>query len=101
MVRDRWRWSMPIAVHDKQILLDGAQNPYNRKQMATHLNTLTNQVPPFIFQDEDGTEYEVKVMNATRQGTKVQWLPNQAEKVVEFVYNLVIEQVNADEYEAE
>jgi hypothetical protein len=101
MVRDRWRWSMPIAVHDKQILLDGAQNPYNRKQMATHLNTLTNQVPPFIYQDEDGTEYEVKVMNATRQGTKVQWLPNQAEKVVEFVYNLVIEQVNADEYEAE
>jgi hypothetical protein len=101
MVRDRWRWSMPIAVHDKQILLDGAQNPYNRKQMATHLNTLTNQVPPFIYQDEDGTEYEVKVMNATRQGTKVQWLPNQAEKVVEFVYNLVIEQVNADEYEAD
>jgi hypothetical protein len=101
MVRDRWRWSMPIAVHDKQILLDGAQNPYNRKQMAAHLNTLTKQVPPFIYQDEDGTEYEVKVMNATRQGTKVQWLPNQAEKVVEFVYNLVIEQVNADEYEAE
>jgi hypothetical protein len=101
MVRDRWRWSMPIAVHDKQILLDGAQNPYNRKQMATHLNTLTKQVPPFIYQDEDGTEYEVKVMNATRQGTKVQWLPNQAEKVVEFVYNLVIEQVNADEYEAD
>jgi hypothetical protein len=101
MVRDRWRWSMPIAVHDKQILLDGAQNPYNRKQMAAHLNTLTKQVPPFIYQDEDGTEYEVKVMNATRQGTKVQWLPNQAEKVVEFVYNLVIEQVNADEYEAD
>jgi hypothetical protein len=101
MVRDRWRWSMPIAVHDNQILLDGAKNPYNRKQMASHLNTLTKQVPPFIYQDEDGTEYEVKVMNATRQGTKVQWLPNQAEKVVEFVYNVVLEQVNADEYEAD
>jgi hypothetical protein len=101
MVRDRWRWSMPLDVRNGVPGLDGKYLGYNGKQMAKHLNTLTKQVPPFIFQDEDGTEYEVKVMNATRQGVKVQWLPNQAEKVVDFVYNVVLEQVNADEYEAD
>jgi hypothetical protein len=98
MVRDRWRWSIPLMVHNRQNMLDGSLNRRNRLVQARHLDGLTNQVPPFIFQDTDGSRYEVKVMNATRQTTKVQYLPESGETQVEYIYNLVIEQVNADEY---
>jgi hypothetical protein len=97
MIVDRWRWQIPILVSEDQELIDGTlQTTYTVAQQVTHLDGLTKQVAPFIFTDTDGTSYEVKVINASRNVTKMEYY-NSA-KQVNYVYNLVLEQVQRDAY---
>lgn len=98
MIRDRWRWQIPIWVSNNQQMVDGDINPYNAAQMRVHLDGLTKQVPPFIFEDPEGTQYEVKIMNASQQLTRVDWMQETLSFDTQYVYNLVVEQVIADEY---
>ena len=67
MVRDTFRWNLPIQVSDEQTMLDGDLNTYTATQQRAHLDELVRQVPPIIFEDIDGTQYECKVLDATVQ----------------------------------
>ena len=97
MIVDRWRWQLPIAVSTRQQQLDGdVQDTYTVAQQVTHLDGLTKQVAPFIFKDTDGVQYEVKVINATRQVDRIEYYAGA--KQVYYIYNLVLEQVTRDPY---
>lgn len=96
MVTDRWRWQVPIEVKKNQEMPDGKINDRSVAEMITHLDGLTKQVPPVIFGDLDLSEYEVKVMNATRTPTRVEYSKVTETLDVEWMYNLVLEQVTAD-----
>lgn len=97
MVTDRWRWRVPIEVKNNQEMLDRTMNQRNRDVMVQHLDGLTKRVPPFIYQDTDGHQYEVKIMTATRQVMR-QSVRQSGEVDIQYIYNLVLEQVTADEY---
>ncbi len=96
MIADRWRWSVAIPVHDQQEMLDGSLNPYTAAQMKTHLESMIQRVPPLIFEDVDGTQYEVKVMQAARNIVRAEHF--NAEAQIQYVYNLVLEQVTDAAY---
>jgi len=96
MIADRWRWSVAIPVHDQQEMLDGSLNPYTAAQMKTHLESMIQRVPPLIFEDVDGTQYEVKVMQAARNIVRAEHF--NAEAQIQYVYNLVLEQVTDEVY---
>jgi hypothetical protein len=97
-IDDRYRWQLPIMVSDRQQMLDGTRNPYNQAQQETHLETLEQQVPPFIFEDLNGKQYEVKIVQSTQQLRKVEYQRSQRCMTYDAIYSLVIEQVNSDEY---
>jgi hypothetical protein len=99
MVIDRFRWNLAIEVADDQLLLDSSVNPYTASQMVEHLDTLLNQVPPFVFADEGEQEYEVKVVSGNRRPSKIQWLPGLEQRQVWWTYDLILEQVTAGEYD--
>lgn len=100
MIIDRWRWQVPIEVKDNQEMIDGTTNPRNAAQMLHELDTLTKQVPPARFQDLDDEEYEVMVLNGSRQAGMVRWNPHANSgaggKEIHWIYNLTLEQVSAD-----
>ena len=91
MVRDTYRWNLPLQVSDDQTMLDGALNPYSASDMRTHLDTLVRQVPPVILEDFDGTQYECKVLDATVQTDKFEYV--NGAKTYSEVYRVTVEQV--------
>jgi hypothetical protein len=96
MVTDTWRWSIPLQVSDRQTMLDGDLNTYTAAQMITHLDACTKQVPPVIYQDVTGTQYECKIVDASRQVDKLEYIDG--EIVTSFVYRLSLEQVTEAAY---
>lgn len=96
MVSDWFRWNMEIAVHDDQIMLDGAGNTYTAAQMDTHLKALSKQVQPVIFTDVDGSDYEVKVLDAIRRLDKSEYVNGALDN--SYIYNVTVEQVTQAEY---
>jgi hypothetical protein len=96
MVTDQWRWSIPIQVSNNQTMLDGELNDYTAAQMITHLDALTKQVPPVIFQDLTGTQYECKVVDASRQVDKIEYINGSL--TTSYVYRLSLEQVTESAY---
>lgn len=100
MVTDRWRWQIPILIaNTAQQFVDGdTQTTYTEAQQIAHLDGLTTRVPPFIFKDTDGSSYEVKVINASRGVDGFERLPGAATTRVDYVYNLVLEQVTSGTY---
>ena len=96
MVTDTWRWSIPIQVSDRQTMLDGALNTYTAAQQIAHLDALTKQVPPVIYQDVTGTQYEAKVVDASRQVDKLEYIDGAI--TTSFVYRLSLEQVTEAAY---
>ena len=91
MVRDTYRWNLPVQVSSEQTMLDGALNPYTAPEQRAHLDVLVRQVPPVIFEDFDGTQYECKVLDATVQQDKMEYIAGT--KVYSEVYRVTIEQV--------
>ncbi len=72
-VSDRWRWTIPVAVSANQQFPDGSINPQTPAQMRTALEGLARQVPPVVFQDVDGVQYNV-------------WVTGCREQIVEYEY---------------
>jgi hypothetical protein len=97
MVFDRYRWNMPIEVSDNQQMpLGGGLNPFNAYQQRQHLDTLIRSVPPFILQDVDGAQFEVKVLSASEGISK--WEPIDGAANFTQVVNLTIEQCTTGQY---
>lgn len=99
MVMDRWRWSLPITVADALQMLDGTISSYTAAQMVTHLDALIKQVPPFIYEDVDGLQYEVKVLNASEALQQYE-RPSSGVNRLKSVYNITIEQTQTGTYSA-
>lgn len=93
-VADRWRWVLPIAVHDDQQFPDGSLNLYSAAEMLAHLDSLKNDTAPLQYQDIDGTTYYVKVTAASRQVARYEWLPGSDSPDIQYVYVLNIEEVS-------
>lgn len=93
MLLDRYRWTLPIAVSANQEMLDNTLNTYTVAQQVTHIHSLINSVAPVWFEDVDGTQYEVKVMGASRSVRDFEYRNPSTAKVYKLVYNLVVEQV--------
>jgi len=98
MVSDWFRWSFPILCSNNQQELGGTISTYNANQKRSHLDGLITQVPPFIFRDMDGVEYEVKVMGCAIQNDDVEWIDGQM--VFNSIYNITLEAIRNGTYEA-
>lgn len=96
MVTDTWRWSFPLQVSDSQTMLDGALNTYTAAQQVAHLDALTKQVPPVILTDVSGEQYECKIVDASRQIDKLEYIDGALRE--SFVYRLSLEQVTEEPY---
>jgi hypothetical protein len=90
MVTDTWRWNLPIQVSDDQ-MTSTTLNTYTAAQMRAHLDALTRQVPPIIYEDPFGEQHECKVLDCTVQMDKMEYV-NGATRY-SAVYRLTIEQV--------
>ncbi len=97
MVMDRFRWSLPISISDYAQMVDNSTSPYTGAQQAAHLDSLITRVPPFIYEDVDGLQYEVKVLAAT-ESLQTFDLVNGLPKL-EKVQQLTIEQTTTGTYE--
>lgn len=98
MLFDRWRWQMALPVHDNQQMPDGTINPYTAAEMRSHIEALITRVAPFVLEDLDGVQYEVKVQGATRNVEGWSWLPQLGEPVMRWVYALTLDQVTEGRY---
>jgi hypothetical protein len=92
MLTDRWRWVLPIAVHDDQQMPDGSLNPLPTATVVANLKGLIAEVGPLRFIDVDGLEYRVKVTGATRQ--IVRYVHETAGPDIQWVYTLTLEEVS-------
>lgn len=102
MVRDWFRWNMQIDVSgrtgDLQMTGDGTRHTLTASQIKDNLDALCKQVAPFIYQDVDGTQYEVKVVDGSFQYTKWEYIEDPNTEWWEGVYNLTVEQIRPDAY---
>lgn len=98
MVTDREAWNLAISISDNQEMVDGDINPYTADEMIAHLRGLVQQVPPFIFEDVDGTQYEVKAQGSARNIQQYEWLDASQAKRIMWVYEISIEQVTSGAY---
>jgi hypothetical protein len=96
MLADRWRWTLPIAVSLNQEMLDNTLNTYTVAQQIAHIESMINIVPPVFYEDVTGTQYEVKVLGATRAVRDFEYRVPSTAKTYKLVYNLVIEQVTGN-----
>jgi hypothetical protein len=90
MITDTFRWNLPIQISDEQ-MTNTTLATYTAVQMRTHLDTLVRQVPPVIFQDIDGVQYECKVLDCTVQLDKMEAV-NDVQRY-SAVYRITVEQV--------
>lgn len=104
MVRDWFRWNLQVDVSGRsgayQMLGDGTRNTLTAAQIKAAIDTLVTQVPPFVYQDVDGSTYEVKVLDGNFQYTKYEYNEATTDEWWEGVYSLVIEQVTQGTYTA-
>lgn len=102
MVRDWFRWTFAVDVSGRtgalQMTNDGTRHTLTASQIKSNLDALAKQTPPFVYQDVDGTQYEVKVTDANFQYTQHEYNENTTNEWWEGVYNLVIEQVTQGTY---
>lgn len=96
MVSDWFKWVFPILVSDRQEVPGGDRSPYTRAQMEAHLKSLIKSVQPIIFQDLDGSQYEVNVTGCPIQITGWEYL-NDGVKY-DAIYNMAIEQIRPESY---
>ncbi|MFN8468589.1 MAG: hypothetical protein U0X20_23725 [Caldilineaceae bacterium] len=94
MVLDRERWNLPLMLASNQEMLDGELSTYTAAQQVAHIKSLIRSVEPVVFEDLDGTQYDVKVVGASRQVYELDMLPG-AQKNVTWVYTVAMEQVHA------
>jgi len=98
MVTDWERFRLPIQVSDQQMMVDDDLNIYTGKQQWTHIRALTKQVPPVIFEDPFGVQLEVKIVDASFQMDRYDYINNEGQARISGVYHVTVEQVTQDEY---
>lgn len=99
MVSDRWRWNLPIVVSDFSQTVDGERLSYSYAQQKTHLESMIlDRVKPFIYEDVDGEQYEVKCVETREQLTEFEYF--NGEPHLSSVYWTVVEQIVPEEYAA-
>lgn len=88
-----WSDSCLSALHvlDQQTTLDNDLNSYTAIQQRAHLDSLATQIPPIIYEDLDGMQYECKVRDLSVQTDKLEYLDGST--VYSCLYRLTIEQV--------
>lgn len=96
MVSDWYRWNFPVLVADYQELPGMDRSIYSREEGEAHLQSLITSVPPFIYEDIDGVQYEVKVTGAPIQILSYEYL--QAGPKYDALYNMAIEQIRPASY---
>lgn len=96
MVQDRWRWQLSVSVSDDQEMLDGELNIYTKERQRTHLEALAKSVSPILFEDVDGTQYEVKVLGATEQVERYEYTEQQPNYTS--VFSFTVEQTTTTTY---
>jgi len=96
MVSDWFRWSFPILVSDNQQEMGWTVSSRTAQQKRDHLDEMIIRVPPFIFEDMDEKQYEVKVMGCQIQNMDVEWI--NGEQVFNSIYNMTIEAIRSGEY---
>lgn len=99
MVTDRERWQLAILVSPDQEMLDGERNTYTVAQQLAHLRSMVQRVPPCIYEDVDGTQYEVKVLNASRNMLRYDVVLD-GQVRMQHVYQMTVEQVTDGTYSA-
>ena len=92
----RKRWQFDIEAYDNKQEPDGTVNDYTGAQQRSHLTTMQERVPPFIFTDIDGTSYEVS--NASRATTIVDDEYYNSSNQYKTVHRFVIEMVTDSAY---
>jgi len=97
-MRNRQRCASPIPCSHNQQEFGATIRTHNANQQRQHLDELITQVPPFIFRDMDGVEYEVKVMGCAIQHDDVEWYNGQM--VFNSIYNMTVEAIRNGTYEA-
>jgi hypothetical protein len=98
MVTDRRAWNLAIIIHDDQEMVDGAVNVYTADEMIAHLRGLVEQVPPFIFEDVTGTQYEVKATGSAENILQYEWLDASQEVRLMWAFEVAVEQVTPGAY---
>ena len=97
-IADRWRWPLVIEVSDYPQMINGEKGAYTAAESRTHLNGLITQDKRFIFEDVDGTQYEV-VAEAARWSLDELEYFNGAKKT-KWLLSLTLLQPTADTYTA-
>lgn len=104
MVSDWFRWNVIVDASGRsgayQMLGDGTVNNLTAGQIKDNLDTLAKRVPPFIYQDVDGNQYEVKITDANFTYDKYEYNESTTTEYFEGTYNLQLEQVTNAEYSA-
>lgn len=98
MVTDRRAWNLALMISDGQEMIDGAVNSYTADEMLAHLRGLVEQVPPFIYEDPTGAQYEVKATGSAENISQFEWLDASQETRIIWVFELAVEQVTAGTY---
>lgn len=98
MVRDRWRWELPIIISgsdwDLQVMPDGTRNPYTTEAMWLHLVSLRDSKQPFRFIDIDDQVYYAKVLSVSRNPRDAgEYQDAIGQRLVEYVVQVTLDQV--------
>jgi hypothetical protein len=68
--------------------------------MFDHLRGLVERIPPFIFEDVTGTQYEVKATGSAENILQYEWLDASQETRIIWAVEVAVEQVTTGEYTA-
>jgi hypothetical protein len=100
MIMDRRSWNLAILVSDDQEMIDGDVNTYTADEMFEHLRGLVERIPPFIFEDVTGTQYEVKATGSAENILQYEWLDASQQTRIIWAVEVAVEQVTTGEYTA-
>lgn len=104
MTRDWFRWHVIVDVSGRsgalQMLADGTRHTLTATQIKDNLDALARQIPPFLYQDVDGSQYEVKITDANFSYDRWEYNEKTTNTWWEGTYTLVLEQVTNAEYSA-
>jgi hypothetical protein len=102
MVRDWYRWNLVIDCSGRsgafQESDNGTRNTLTATQIKDAIATLSTQVAPFVYQDVDGKQYEVKITDASFTYTKYEYIEATSTEWWEGTWSLVLEQVTTGTY---
>lgn len=101
MVNDRYRWRLAIMVPPAMFDDDDElfTTTYTQSSMITHLDACIKSVVPIIYEDVDGTQYEVKVISHSRSVERYT-RKKDGNKELTYIYFLTIEQIQKNPYVA-